>query len=64
MVIVNQMRRNGEPLTDARATKKILRSLDPRFDYIVVTIEEFKEMEKLIVDELIGFLQANEHKII
>jgi hypothetical protein len=63
MVIVNHMGRNGEPLKDSRATKKILRSLDPRFDYVVVAIEEFKEMEKLILDELISSLQASGHKI-
>jgi len=63
MVIVNQMGRNGELLTNARAIKKILISLNPRFDYVVVAIEEFKEMEKLIVDKLIGSLQASEHKI-
>jgi hypothetical protein len=57
------MGRNGELLTNARAIKKILISLNPRFDYVVVAIEEFKEMEKLIVDKLIGSLQASEHKI-
>ena len=54
------MRRNGETLTDAQITKKLLRSLDPRFDYIVVVIEESKEVKTLMVDELIGSLQAHE----
>jgi hypothetical protein len=63
MVIVNHMGRNGEPLKDSRATKNFLRSLDPRFDYVVFAIEEFKEMEKLILDELISSLQASGHKI-
>ena len=64
MVIVNQMRRNGEALTDARITEKILRSLDPKFDFIVVAIEESKEVDKLMVDELISSLQAREQKIV
>jgi hypothetical protein len=65
MVIVNQMRRNGEALTDARITEKILRSLDPKFDFVVVVaIEESKEVDKLTVDELMSSLQAHEQKII
>jgi len=64
MVIVNQMRRNGEALTDARITEKNLRSLDPKFDFVVVAIEEFKEVDKLMVDELMSSLQAHEQKIV
>jgi RNase H-fold protein (predicted Holliday junction resolvase) len=64
MVIVNQMRRNGEALTDARITEKILRSLDPKFDFVVVAIEESKEVDKLMVDELMSSLQAHEQKIV
>jgi len=60
MMIVNPIRRNGEALTDAQITEKILRSLYPRFDYVVVVIKESKEMDKLTVDELIGSLQTLE----
>jgi hypothetical protein len=63
MMIVNQIRRNGEAFTNAQITEKILRSLYPRFDYVVVAIEESKEMDKLTVDELIGSLQTLEQKI-
>jgi len=63
MVIVNQMRRNEEALTDAWITKKLLRSLDPKFDFIVVDIKESKEVDKLMVDELMSSLQAHEQKI-
>ena len=64
MVMINQMRRNGEALTDARITEKILRSLDPKFDFIVVAIEESKEVDKLMVDELMSSLQAHEQNIV
>jgi hypothetical protein len=57
------MRRNREAFTDARITEKILRSLDLKFDFVVVAIEESKEVEKLIVDELMSSLQAHEQKI-
>jgi len=50
MVIVNQMRRNEKALTYTRITEKILRSLDPRFDYVVVAIKESKELDKLITN--------------
>jgi hypothetical protein len=63
MVMVNQMRRNGEALTDARITEKILRSLDPKFDFVAVVIEESKEVDKFMVDELMSSLQAHEQKI-
>ena len=64
MVIVNQMRRNGEAITDSRITEKILRSLYPKFDFVVVAIEESKEVDKLTVDELMSSLQAHEQKIV
>ena len=63
IVIVNQMRRNGETITDSRITEKILRSLDPKFDFVVVVIEESKEVDKLTVDELMSSLQAHEQRL-
>lgn len=33
------MRRNSEQISDRRIIKKILRSLDPKFDFISVVIE-------------------------
>jgi len=56
MVIVNQMSRNVEALTDAQITEKILRFLDPKFNFVFVAIEESKEVDKLTEDELIGSL--------
>jgi hypothetical protein len=44
------MRRYGETLTYTWITKKILRFIDPRFDYVVVAIKKSKELDKLIVD--------------
>ena len=58
------MRRNGEAITDSGITEKILRSLDPKFDFVVVAIEESKDVDMLTVDELMSSLQAHEQKIL
>ncbi|XP_058211523.1 uncharacterized protein LOC131323692 [Rhododendron vialii] len=63
MVVSNQMRRNGEALTDTRVIEKILRSLDRRFDFIVVTLEELKDISTMSIEELVGSLQAHEQKL-
>ncbi|XP_058068847.1 uncharacterized protein LOC131218183 [Magnolia sinica] len=56
MILANQLRRNGETLTDTRISEKILRSLDPKFEYIVMAIKEIKDLETLSVEELVGSL--------
>ncbi|KAL5810691.1 hypothetical protein ACOSQ4_027259 [Xanthoceras sorbifolium] len=63
MVVANQLRRNGETLTDMRISEKILQSLDAKFDFIVVALEETKDLETMSVEELVGSLQAHEKKV-
>ncbi|XP_012852387.1 PREDICTED: uncharacterized protein LOC105971998 [Erythranthe guttata] len=60
--IVNQLERNGETiLEERRVVEKI--SIDPKFDYIVVGIEESNDVESLKVNEILGKLQVHEEKI-
>ena len=38
--LINQLKSHGEDIEDQRVVKKILRSISPRFENLVVTLEE------------------------
>src|ERR1051325_1444723 len=58
--LVNQIKICGEALTTRVVASKILRSLAPKFDHVVVAIKEGKDFSKLTKEELQGTLESHE----
>lgn len=50
MAVANKMRFHGESMADVVIVEKILRSLAPKYNYVVCSIEESKDIDKLSVD--------------
>ncbi|XP_028059589.1 uncharacterized protein LOC114263291 [Camellia sinensis] len=63
LTIVNQMRRYREKMESFQVIEKILRSLSPKFEHVVVTIEESKDLSAMTTNELIGTLEIHEQRI-
>ncbi|KAK2370871.1 putative mitochondrial protein [Trifolium repens] len=61
--IVNTMKNLGETMTDQQVIEKVLRTLIPQFDHIVVAIEESKDLSTLSLNELQSSLEAHEQRL-
>ncbi|KAL5570519.1 hypothetical protein UlMin_027094 [Ulmus minor] len=61
--LVNQMRAYGENITDKKIVEKILISCTEKYDSVISTIEECKDIETLTPTELMGSLEAHEKRI-
>ena len=61
--VINQLKSNGEDYQEKRIVENILRSLPHKYDNLVMTIEEAKDLIVLTMDELMGILQTHEHRI-
>ena len=55
---VNNINILGDTIDDKKVVEKVLRSLPPKFDHIVATREESKNLSKLSVTELMESSQA------
>ncbi|XP_019439021.1 PREDICTED: uncharacterized protein LOC109344724 [Lupinus angustifolius] len=64
LTITNHMKGYGEAITDTMVIEKIMRSLLPRFDFIVVAIEESKDVTLMKIEELQSSLEAHELRLI
>jgi C4-type Zn-finger protein len=60
--VMNQLKRNGESISEQRVVEKFLRSLNDTFENMICAIEESKDLTKLAVDELDGSLLAHEQR--
>ncbi|XP_076953409.1 uncharacterized protein LOC143627494 [Bidens hawaiensis] len=63
MCIVSQRRAYGEVIEDQSIVEKVLRSLTPRFDYVVPSIEVSHDLSKLTPVKLMGSLQSHEERL-
>ena len=63
-MIVNKLWVHGEKIEDVTIVEKILRSLTPKFNFMVCSIEEFKDLDYFSVNELQGSLLVHEQKLI
>jgi gag-polypeptide of LTR copia-type len=61
-MVSNQLKRNGEDLSEQRVVEKILRSLTDTFEDVVCAIEESKNLVELSVDELASSLLSHEQR--
>ena len=64
MAIIIKMRIHSEKMEDITVIEKIIRSMMHKFNYVVCSIEESKDLDQLSIDELRGSLVVHEQKII
>lgn len=62
MSVANKMKLHGENMKDVTIVEKIIRSLNEKFNYIVCLIEESKDTNEMLIDELHSSLVIHEQK--
>ena len=61
--MINQLKSHVENIEDQRDIEKILKSLPPIFESLVVTLEENKDLSYFTIDQLQASLINHEHII-
>lgn len=64
VTVTNEMKINGETVTEQMIVEKVLRSLTPKFDIIMVAIQQSKDTSTMKIDELQGTLEVHEVLVI
>jgi hypothetical protein len=61
--LINQIKSHRETIEDRKVVEKLLRSLPLKFDSLVVTLEENKDMSQFSLDEMQASLINHEHRL-
>ncbi|KAM1568056.1 hypothetical protein ACFX1Z_046532 [Malus domestica] len=63
LTTTNKMRIHGEMMKDVVIIEKILRSMTPKYDYVICSIEESNDLDTLSIEELQSSLLVHEQRI-
>ncbi|XP_028096838.1 uncharacterized protein LOC114296712 [Camellia sinensis] len=63
MSIANKMRTSGDKMEDITIIEKILRLMTLKFEHVVCSIEESKDLDALSIEELMSSLRVHEQRI-
>lgn len=64
LFVSNKLRNYGEPITDTMIIEKILRSMTPKFNYVVCSIEESTaDFSAMTIDELQSRILVHEQRM-
>lgn len=61
--IVSNIRALGEKMDEAYTVKKLLRAVPTKFLQITSTIEQFGDLNKMTMEEVVGSLKAHEERL-
>nr|GEU58486.1 hypothetical protein [Tanacetum cinerariifolium] len=62
MAVANEMRNYEDSMDDVKIVDKILRTLTDKWNFMICSIEESKDIDEMIVDELQSSLLVHEQK--